>query len=229
MENLISYVRVSTRTQGDKHGLDAQRNIIEDYISRNEARVIQEFCEIESGSNCNRPVLRNALNHCALTGSRLITPRLDRLARDLNFLTSIMDSGVEIIICDFPNASRFVVQILGCVAEYELMRIRERTKNGIKAAMQKGVKWGTSADRNRDLVKLREGSKVGSAVVKNRADEFAAKIKPVIQEYIIEGRNLSEIAGLLTENNILTARRKRNWTAQSVKNVIKRLNMVRPS
>jgi len=78
MERVVSYDRVSTKSQSERHGLDAQRTIRAEYAARNNLVVIKEFVEVESGSNKERPVLKEALNYCELTGCRLITARLDR-------------------------------------------------------------------------------------------------------------------------------------------------------
>jgi DNA invertase Pin-like site-specific DNA recombinase len=225
MDKVVVYLRVSTKGQGDRHGLDAQKAIIKDYADRNSVSVLAEFCEVESGANRTRPVLKQALTHCELTGCKLLTPRLDRLARDLSFLTDILDSGVEVIICDFPNASRFVLHILGSVAEYELMRIRERTKNGLLAAKAKGVVLGKTAAQNRDAGKFAEGRGLGTVENKKRAKVFAAKIKPTIDRLTANGvTSYSDLAVELNAANILTARGlSGRWSAQSVKNLMARI------
>jgi len=227
MERVVSYDRVSTKSQSERHGLDAQRTIRAEYAARNNLVVIKEFVEVESGSNKERPVLKEALNYCELTGCRLITARLDRLSRSLSFLGAILDSGVEIIICDFPNASRFVLNVLGCVAEYELERIRERTKNGLKAAKAKGVQLGKACHLNRDSEKFSDGRIQGSLKNRTKADLRAEKLKPEILKFQSQGiTSLTALAQQLTEAGIQTPRKKKVWTSQGVKNLLVRIGPV---
>ena len=224
MERVVSYLRVSTRQQSERHGLDAQKAIIQDFAARSNLQILTEYVEVESGSNKERPVLKEALNYCELTGCRLITARLDRLSRSLSFLGAILDSGVEIIICDFPNASRFVLNVLGCVAEYELERIRERTKNGLKAAKAKGVQLGKACHLNRDEAKFGDGRIQGSLKNMKKADHFAARVKPEIIKFQSQGiPSLTALAQQLTEAGIQTPRKKKVWTSQGVKNLLVRI------
>ena len=224
MERVVGYTRVSTKGQSERHGLDAQRAIVADYAARHKLEVIKEYTEVESGSNKERPVLKEALNYCELTGCRLITARLDRLSRSLSFLGAILDSGVEIIICDFPNASRFVLNVLGCVAEYELERIRERTKNGLKAAKAKGVQLGKACHQNRHEEKFSDGRIQGSLKNMKKADHFATRVKPEIIKFQKQGiTSLTALAQQLTEAGIQTPRKKKVWTSQGVKNLLVRI------
>lgn len=112
MENNIEYVaylRVSTQKQGYSGlGLDAQKDIIQNYLS--DKNPIAEYIEIESGRKTDRgrPKLKEALDLCRKTGAKLIAAKLDRLARNVAFLSQLLESDVDIVFCDFPQASTMV-------------------------------------------------------------------------------------------------------------------------
>lgn len=101
----IAYYRVSTQRQGISGlGLEAQQDIVEDYIRRQEGKLLHIYTEIESGKRDDRPQLLKALQHCQLTNSTLVVSKLDRLSRDLHFLSTVMKSGIPFICCDQPNS-----------------------------------------------------------------------------------------------------------------------------
>ena len=122
MENDIEYVaylRVSTQKQGYSGlGLDAQKDIIQNYLS--DKNPIAEYIEIESGRKTDRgrPKLKEALDLCRKTGAKLIVAKLDRLARNVSFLSQLLESDVDIVFCDFPQANKMVLHILAAISQY---------------------------------------------------------------------------------------------------------------
>ena len=113
----VSYLRVSTDRQGRSgHGLEAQRKAVEDYLNGGHWRLAAEVVEIESGKRNDRPKLAEALRLCRLHGAVLIIAKLDRLARNVAFISNLMESGVEFTAVDFPQANRLTVHILAAVA-----------------------------------------------------------------------------------------------------------------
>ena len=103
----MSYLRVSTQKQGHSGlGLESQREIIQNHLY--ETPPITEFIEVESGRKKDRPKLKEALDLCRKTGATLIVAKLDRLARNVSFLSNLLESDVEIIFCDFPQANKMV-------------------------------------------------------------------------------------------------------------------------
>ncbi|HEY2228892.1 MAG TPA: recombinase family protein, partial [Xanthobacteraceae bacterium] len=89
---------------------------------------VTEITEIESGKRADRPKLAEAIKLCRVHGARLIIAKLDRLARNVAFISTLMESGVDFEAVDFPQANRFTVHILAAVAEYEARLMSERIK-----------------------------------------------------------------------------------------------------
>ena len=139
----VAYLRVSTQKQGYSGlGLEAQKEIIQNHLR--EITPIAEYTEIESGRKTDkgRPQLRNALEHCRKEGAVLIVAKLDRLARNVSFLSSLLENDVEIIFCDFPQANKMVLHILAAISQYEAELIATRTKQALAAKKIRGAKLG---------------------------------------------------------------------------------------
>ena len=118
----ISYFRVSTARQGRSGlGIDAQKHAVETYLNGREP--LAEFVEIESGRKSDRPMLAQALAACRVHRAVLVIAKLDRLARNVSFVSALMDAGVEFVACDFPQANRLTIHILSAVAEHEAKMI----------------------------------------------------------------------------------------------------------
>jgi DNA invertase Pin-like site-specific DNA recombinase len=141
--NFVAYYRVSTQRQGRSGlGLEAQQKAVRDHLNGGNWRIVAEFTEIESGQRPGRPQLAAALKACRAVGATLIIAKLDRLARNVHFVSGLMESGVEFTAVDFPQANRLTVHILAAVAEHEAKMISERTKAALAAAKRRGVKLG---------------------------------------------------------------------------------------
>jgi DNA invertase Pin-like site-specific DNA recombinase len=124
----VSYLRVSTARQGASGlGLEAQREAVSRYLNGGSWSLVQEVVEIESGKRNDRPAIAEALSLCCLHRATLIIAKLDRLARNVHFISSLMEAGVDFIACDFPQANRLTVHILAAVAEHEALMISART------------------------------------------------------------------------------------------------------
>ena len=218
----ISYCRVSTQQQGASGlGLEAQKKAISDYLNGGAWELLGEYVEIESGKKNDRPELKAALEHCEVTGSTLIIAKLDRLARNVKFIATLMDSTVEFVAVDFPQANRLTVHILAAVAEHEAKMISERTKNALAAAKARGKVLGSP--QNLTSSGQAKGAAAGNKRTQEKADAFAVKISPHIKPLVQQGLNLSQIAKTLNERRIQTARGTTGtWTAQAVKNVMAR-------
>lgn len=146
-EELVSYTRVSTDKQGISGlGLDAQKAMVQGLAASRSATVVAEFTEIESGRKCDRIELTKALAFCRQNGYTLVVAKLDRLARNVAFISQLMESGVDFIACDMPAANRLVLHIMAAVAEEEARLISQRTKEALAAAKARGVKLGSARE-----------------------------------------------------------------------------------
>ena len=142
-QGFIAYYRVSTARQGHSAlGLEAQRQAVRDYLNGASRQLVGEFVEVESGKRSDRPKLAEALRLCRLHGATLVIAKLDRLARNVHFVSSLMESGVDFVAVDFPQANRLTVHILAAVAEHEAKMISERTRAALQAAKTRGVRLG---------------------------------------------------------------------------------------
>jgi DNA invertase Pin-like site-specific DNA recombinase len=164
----VSYLRVSTDRQGESGlGLEAQRKAVADYLNGGKWTLAAEFVEIESGKRSdNRPQLAAAFAACKKQRAKLVVAKLDRLSRNMAFIATMMDSGVEFVAVDNPHATRLTLHILAAVAEHERMMISQRTKAALAAAKANGRKLGGP--------KLAVATKLGNKANAAAADRFAA-------------------------------------------------------
>lgn len=139
----IAYYRVSTKKQGNSGlGLEAQRTAVESYLK--DKLIMAEYTDIESGTKKgnDRENLKQAVIHAKSSNAILIIAKLDRLARNVSFITTLMESGVEFIACDMPQANKFTIHIFAALAEQEADLISQRTKSALAELKAKGVKLG---------------------------------------------------------------------------------------
>ena len=224
MENNIEYVaylRVSTQKQGYSGlGLDAQKDIIQNYLS--DKNPIAEYIEIESGRKTDRgrPKLKEALDLCRKTGAKLIVAKLDRLARNVAFLSQLLESDVDIVFCDFPQANKMVLHILAAISQYEAELIATRTKQALAAKKAKGCTLGNPEHL---IGKLDEAVAKSVETNKRKAEEnpnnkrAAAMLKVLAKE----GRTLQEMADYLNEQGFTTSKGYR-FSRSSVHVLLKR-------
>lgn len=140
----VGYIRVSTDRQAASGlGLEAQRAAIEQYATRQGREIIEIYVEAESGKLKDRPQLNTALAHCRRAKATLLIAKLDRLARNVAFVSALMETGTEFVAVDAPFANRLMIHVLSAVAEWEREQISERTKAALAAAKARGVKLGT--------------------------------------------------------------------------------------
>jgi DNA invertase Pin-like site-specific DNA recombinase len=216
----VAYYRVSTAKQGASGlGLEAQQEAVRVYLNGGRWKMVAEFTEIESGKRNDRPKLAEALALCRLYNATLIIAKIDRLARNVNFISNLMDSSVEFVAVDFPTANRLTVHILAAVAEHEALQISARTKAGLAAAKARGTKLG--GDRCGIIGRLSAmGVEASVAVRRGKAEKRAADLVPVIRSLQAEGHaSLRAVAAVLNDRGIPTARGG-VWSAVQVQRVI---------
>ena len=214
----VAYYRVSTKKQGDTgYGLEAQQKAVQEYLNGGRWKLVGEFTEVESGRNNRRMQFKEALKLCKKTGAKLVVAKLDRLSRNLLFLATLMESNVEFICCDMPQANRLTIQIMGAMAEDESVRIRKRTKDALAVAKAKGVKLGNPHDN----IRLKAGKK-GNKSQNKEADLFAWEILPLIDGIVASGlSSLKDIADALNARGV-TTQRGGTWHPSTVSNILKR-------
>lgn len=218
----IGYCRVSTEKQGKSGlGLEAQESAIRDYIQACSGELVKLYVEVESGKKDDRPILASAINHSQLIGARLVIHKLDRLSRDLGFITTLQKNSVDFAIVDLPGADKFTIHIFGALAEKERSLISERTRTALQQAKERGVRLGNAKGEGFTREIQRQGALAASRSRTEKADSFANKVKPFIERLRGEGKGLRQIAGVLNAEGILTARGKQ-WTPTAVKNAMNR-------
>lgn len=205
LSTLVAYYRVSTEWQGQSGlGLDAQRSAVAIYATGR--AVLGEFVEVESGRKDNRPQLATALALCRQKRAILVIAKLGRLARSVAFISNLMESGVEFVAVDMPEANRLTLHILAAVAEHEREMISQRTKATLAAAKARGAKLGNP----------RPDSGRASATTSAQAAQFRARVLPLVRSLRAEGRTLRSIATDLNAQGIRSVQSK-IWYAASVR------------
>ena len=128
MKKYVAYYRVSTRKQGDSGlGLDAQKRMVQGYVGN--TIILEEFTEVESGtSKGKRPILKQAIQRCQDECATLVIAKIDRLSRNVHFVSNLYQSGVDFVCCDMPHANKLTIHLFAAVAEHEADIISERNK-----------------------------------------------------------------------------------------------------
>jgi DNA invertase Pin-like site-specific DNA recombinase len=216
----VAYYRVSTARQGKSGlGLEAQKAAVAAYVLSKGGEVASEFVETESGKNNDRPELQRALAEAKRRGAVLLIAKLDRLARNVAFIATLLESGVEVTAADMPEANRFMLHVMAAVAEHEGQAISERTKAALQAAKARGVKLGWAMSERRQEHRRASANSVAARIAK--ADTFAANTLPVIHSLQGQGLSLRGVAKALNERGVQTAHGGQ-WQATTVKNILAR-------
>jgi DNA invertase Pin-like site-specific DNA recombinase len=215
----VSYLRVSTQRQGKSGlGMEAQREAVEGYLNGGKWTLVQEVVEIESGKRSDRPELARALSLCRLHRATLLVAKLDRLARNVAFISALMESGVKFVAVDLPQANELTVHIMASMAEYEAKAISARTKAALGAAKARGTQLG---GLRWDLSSVAaKGRKLALQTRQENAAKYRADVLPVIQEKQKQGAvTLRAIADSLNADGT-PAPRGGNWSPVQVSRVL---------
>jgi DNA invertase Pin-like site-specific DNA recombinase len=224
----IAYYRVSTERQGRSGlGLAAQKSAIMKYLNGGDWQLTEDYTDVESGKNNDRPELAKALNLCQLTGARLVVAKLDRLSRNASFLLQLRDAGVPFVCADMPDANELTIGIMALVAQQEREAISKRTKEALAAAKARGVKLG-NPNGALALLKHGGGPKAAAAARKRKADKFAISVASTLA-VILHGGNSTyrRLTVELNKRGILSPRGG-EWTPATTRNVILRARALRP-
>ena len=214
----LAYLRVSTDKQGRSGlGLEAQRAAVEAHVAGVGGTVTAEFIEVESGRKKDRPQLAAALVDCRARRAVLVIAKLDRLARNVHFVSGLMESGVEFVAADMPTVNRLTIHILAAVAEEEARMISARTKAALTAAKARGVKLGNPhllarcpllAARARDAQQ-------------NKARRRQEAVLPYLEQARLAGATtLWQLADALMKRGVPAPRGGRHWHPAQVRRLL---------
>jgi DNA invertase Pin-like site-specific DNA recombinase len=210
MKRAIVYIRVSTQKQGKSGlGLEAQQTIIERFTNQEGFEIAQTFTEVQSGKDddARRPQLKAALEAARKAKAPVIVAKLDRLSRDVHFISGMMKERVSFIVADLgADTDPFMLHIYAALAEKERRMISQRTKDALAEAKANGKQLGGLRDHGRDL--------------KQAAIERAKALEPLFAE--LAGKSAREIARVLNERSEPTPT-GRPWSAMTVIRAQKRL------
>ena len=218
LRKFVAYYRVSTQKQGlSGLGLEAQKIAVSAYLKESEWQLIDEYTEIETGKGANaldkRPQLRAALDYARKQGATLIIAKLDRLARNVHFVSGLLETGVEFVAADMPQANKVMIQMYSVMAEWERDQISARTKAALHAAKTNGVRLGVAGAKNlhRNLAERKDASYA-----------FAMRMAGVINGF--KASNLTQRA-MVVELNQLGIRTARGgeWSLIQLQRTISKL------
>lgn len=215
----VAYYRVSTQKQGKSGlGLEAQQSAVRDYLNGGNWELLAEYTEVESGKGSNaldkRPALKEAIAFAKKNKARIIIAKIDRLSRNVHFLTGLMESKIQFVAVDMPEANELTTHIMAAFAQNEAKRISERTKEALAAAKSRGVILGKP-----------ENLQKGCTQNKEKALVFASKIKPMIQALQRDGLTQRAMVQRLNDLGIKTAENA-EWRLLTLQRVLKRINSV---
>jgi DNA invertase Pin-like site-specific DNA recombinase len=223
---LVAYRRTSTDDQ--RLGIDAQDATVRRIAAERRCPVVKTFTEHESGGNNERPELDKAIRHARRIGAMVVVAKLDRLARDSQFLLKLYNGDVPLIFGDLPEvdgsaASRLHVQMMAAIAEFERRRIGERTKEALTELKAQGVKLGTP--RNLKQEHRVKGARISAQKRRERAVDQMSDVAELVAPMRKEGRSLAQIAAHLNEQEYRT-RRGGSWSPTQVKRVLDRADAI---
>ena len=217
---IVSYIRVSTSGQGCSGlGIEAQRHGLGQFARSEGFEVVREFVEVETGKGADaldrRPQLKAALAAARKFRCHIAVAKLDRLSRDVHFISGLMAHKVPFLVAELgPDVDPFVLRLFAALAEKERALISTRTRQALSAAKARGVSLGNP--------RLQAARKSAVDAVKSEARRYAANVLPITREAQKAGaRTPREIADSLNARGITTSRGGQRY-AQSVANVLAR-------
>jgi len=207
----VAYVRVSTIDQD--LGLDAQLNIIQKFLQPNDT-VIEYYTEKESGSKSNRIELTNAIECAKKNDAILLIAKLDRLSRNVSFISQLMDTKVQFRAIDLPNADSFTIHIFAALAQRELEMIQDRTKAALDAIKQNIKRDGYHISKAGNTItslgksEMKEEHRLmGVAAIKEKKlqNPNLKKAKAFAAVLYNNGMNYTQITNMLNQNGFKTS------------------------
>jgi DNA invertase Pin-like site-specific DNA recombinase len=217
----VTYLRVSRESQGKNGlGIEAQRQAVTQFVAAQGFILLEEFVEVETGKGADaldrRPVLAAALEAARKAKCPVIVAKLDRLSRDVHFISGLMAHRVSFIVAELgPDVDPFMLHIYAALAEKERALISARTKAALAAKKAQGAKLGNRTN-------LAEVGARGHATMRAEADRFAANVRPIIEAIRNSGAvTLKQIADALNARGVKTARGGQ-WHPMTVRQLLRR-------
>ncbi|MCF2506853.1 recombinase family protein [Dyadobacter sp. CY107] len=201
---LVAYYRVSTAKQGQSGlGIEAQRASVNAFAKADP--IIEEFLDIESGKNDYRPQLLKAIEFAKQNRARLVIAKLDRLSRNLTFISQLVDSKVSFVCADMPDANEFTINIFAALAQQERKMISERTKSALDQKRIQIGEWrkGGAAFRNNPEVLEKAILKNQQKAQDNLNNQRACAL---IKELRSTNKTFRMIAEILNKNGFCSSR-----------------------
>ena len=220
MTPAVAYYRVSTARQGKSGlGIEAQKAAIQRFAEAEGIEVLAEHVEVETGKGADalerRPELAAALAQARKAKCPVLVAKLDRLSRDVHFISGLMAHRVPFVVADLgADADPFMLHLYAALAEKERALISARTKAALAAKKAQGVKLGNP----------RAAETIGRAhdAARAVADQFAVNVLPIVRDIQASGlTTLRDIAGALNARGIRTARGGA-WHSSTVRNLLMR-------
>ena len=221
---VVGYQRVSTEGQGASGlGLEAQEQAIRNYAASKGANLLWMYTEVESGRSNARPELAKALAHAKRSKATLVVAKLDRLSRNVAFLSALLESKVDFVACDNEHATKLTIHILAAMAEHEAEQISKRTKDAHAAYKARGGLLGGQLPQCRNLTKAARarGAHRAGEVVREAARQVYADLLPEMRTWRDMKLSLREIAAKLNAAGH-TTRRGKPWNQVQVARVLER-------
>jgi len=220
----VCYYRVSTQSQGRSGlGLGDQISIVNRFLTEDD-EIMAEFTEIESGKKSDRPELREAIAACQKNQAKLLIAKLDRLSRNVGFVMTLKDSGVNFVACDLPDANTLSVGMMVTFAQYEAERTSERTIAALAQKKLQGFKLGKPENLTLDAIRIGQVVRSHNAAT-NKANVQATELAIL---YRSKHYTYAQIAEKLNENHYLT-RRNKQFDGKAIYRLIQRYEQMKKS
>lgn len=209
---------MSTQNQGQSGlGLEAQKQTVSNYLNDGEWELLNDFVEVETGKGSDaldrRHQLKVALAMCKKHKATLLIAVLDRLGRNVHFISGLMESGIDFVSVESPNDSPFMLHVKAAVAEEEGRKISTRTKAALQAAKVRGVVLGAAGAANlKPNIEARQKS----------ANEFVDKLRSVIGGMKAQGLTQRTMCAELNNLGVKTAKGG-TWSLIQLQRVIARV------
>ena len=202
---IIGYVRVSTKQQGRSGlGLEAQQEVLNRFAEAEGFEIAKVFIEVETGKGSDaldrRPQLAAALAEARKKRCPVAVAKLDRLSRDVHFISGLMAHRVPFLVAELgADVDPFVLHLYAALAQKERALICARTRDALARAKARGKVLGSP--------ELDRARKMAVEAVRTEADRYAANVLPIIEAIKRAGATtLREIADALNARGVATAR-----------------------